>query len=103
MTKSETKMCLNTISPQFDVESKMEFGKNGVWKKCSDDALFSQANKISVFGEYGTMVVVYGSSGAYYRLVLEMLELLFGLNVRLEINCICNPLKVTILALLGIS
>ena len=71
MTKSETKMCLNTISPQFDVESN-----------CSDDALFSQANKISIFGEYGTMVVVYGSSGAHYRLVLDMLELLFGLNVR---------------------
>ena len=94
MTKSEDEMCLNTISPQFKVKSK-----------CSDDALFSQANKISVFGEYGTMVVVYGSSGAYYRLVLEMLELLFGLNVRLEINCsrICNPLKVTIRAVLGIS
>ena len=79
MTKSETKMCLNTISPQFDVESNST--------NCSDDALFSQANKISVFGEYGTMVVVYGSSGAYYRLVLEMLELLFGLNFRLEIKC----------------
>ena len=94
MTKNETDMCLNTVSPQLDVESN-----------CSDEALFSQANKISVFGEYGTMVVVYGSSGAYYRLVIEMLELLFGLNVRLEINCsrICNPLKVTIRAVLGIS
>ena len=99
MTKSENEMCLNTISPkQFDVEKDVE-------SICSDDALFSQANKISVFGEYGTMVVVYGSSGAYYRLVLEILEFLFGINVRLEINCsrICNPLKVTILALLGIS
>ena len=81
MTKSENEMCLNTISPQqFDVEKDVE-------SICSDDALFSQANKISVFGEYGTMVVVYGSSGAYYRLVLEMVELLFGLNVRLEIKC----------------
>ena len=71
MTKNETEMCVNTISPQFEVESN-----------CSDDALFSQANKISIFGEYGTMVVVYGSSGAHYRLVLDMLELLFGLNVR---------------------
>ena len=94
MTKSETEMCLNTISPQLEVESN-----------CSDDALFSQANKISIFGEYGTMIVVYGSSGAYYRLVLAMLEILFGLNVRLEINIsrFCNPLKVTIRAVLGIS
>ena len=70
MTKNETKMCLNTISPQFlllDVESN-----------CFDDASFSQASEISIFGEYGTMAVVYGSSGAYYRLELKMLELLFG-------------------------
>ena len=70
MTKNETEICLNTISPQLDVESN-----------CFDDALISQATKISIFGEYGTMTVVYGSSGAYYRLVSKMLEHLFGLNL----------------------
>jgi len=94
MTKNETEMCLNTISPQLDVESN-----------CFDDASFSQASEISIFGEYGTMAIVYGSSGAYYRLVLKMLELLFGLDVRLEIDCshLCNSWKVTIRAVLGIS
>ena len=94
MTKNETEMCLNTISPQLDVESN-----------CFDDASFSQATQISIFGEYGTMTVVYGSTGAYYRLVLKMLELLFDLDVRLQIDCshLYNPLKVTIRAVLGIS
>ena len=69
MTKNETEMCLNTISPQLGVESN-----------CFDDASFSQASEISIFGEYGTMAVVYGSSGAYYRLELKILELLFALK-----------------------
>ena len=58
MTKNETKMCLNTISPELDPPES----------NCFDDASFSQASEISIFGEYGTMAVVYGSSGAYYRL-----------------------------------